>query len=111
MSLCIQNFVPPELRTSRHVFVCNDTIRKPLEQPYQGPFKKFHRKEKFFTININGSQATVSNEWLKLAYVQPDVSSEKPECNLAVSECQKDSKPVINRSSRRFRLVEPCQTS
>ncbi|GBM62157.1 hypothetical protein AVEN_56787-1 [Araneus ventricosus] len=46
-------FVHPDLHTSSHVFVRCDTVRKPLEQPYQGPFKVINRNDKFFKISIN----------------------------------------------------------
>ncbi|GBM03187.1 hypothetical protein AVEN_70605-1 [Araneus ventricosus] len=47
-------FVQPDLRTSTHVFVHSDTIRKPLEQPYQGPFKVIHKKKKFLPSVLTG---------------------------------------------------------
>ncbi|GBM16274.1 hypothetical protein AVEN_195380-1 [Araneus ventricosus] len=53
-------FVHPDLRTSTHVLVRRDTIRKTLEQPYQGPFKVLRRKDKFFTLSVSGRQTTVS---------------------------------------------------
>lgn len=32
-------FVHPDLKECTHVFVRNDAVRKPLQQPYDGPFK------------------------------------------------------------------------
>ncbi|GBN55375.1 hypothetical protein AVEN_46551-1, partial [Araneus ventricosus] len=40
-------FVHPDLRASSHVFVHFDTVRKPLEQPYQGLFKVIRLNEEF----------------------------------------------------------------
>ncbi|GBN35002.1 hypothetical protein AVEN_183821-1 [Araneus ventricosus] len=69
-------FVHPDLRTSSHVFVRCDTVRKQLEQPYQGPFKVVSRNDKFFKMSINKRQSTISIDRLKPAYVLPDISSE-----------------------------------
>ncbi|GBM85968.1 hypothetical protein AVEN_88342-1 [Araneus ventricosus] len=84
-------FVHPDLHTSSHVFVSCDTVRKPLEQPYQGPFKVISRNDKFFKININKRQSTVSIDRLKPAYVLPDVLSENLFIKTEESKCKKVS--------------------
>ncbi|GFX08992.1 gag-pol polyprotein [Trichonephila clavipes] len=38
-------FVHPALKDCSHVFIRNDTVRKPLQAPYDGPFKIFHRTD------------------------------------------------------------------
>ncbi|GBM79417.1 hypothetical protein AVEN_244453-1 [Araneus ventricosus] len=38
------SFVHPNLQSASHVFIRRDTIRRPLEQPYQGPYKVLRRK-------------------------------------------------------------------
>ncbi|GBL72547.1 hypothetical protein AVEN_127822-1 [Araneus ventricosus] len=100
-------FVHPDLRTSSHVFVRCDTVRKPLEQPYRGPFKVISRNDKFFKISINKRQSTVSIDRLKPAYVLPDVSSESLFSKTEESKCKKVSTQPVTRSGRRVRLVEP----
>ncbi|GBM67971.1 Retrovirus-related Pol polyprotein from transposon 412 [Araneus ventricosus] len=104
-------FVHPDLRTSSYVFVRCDTVRKPLEQPYQGPFKVISRNDKFFKININKRQSTVSIDRLKPAYVLPDVLSENLFSKTEESKCKKVSTQPVTRSGRRVRLVEPYQAS
>ncbi|GBL95838.1 hypothetical protein AVEN_227092-1 [Araneus ventricosus] len=68
------SFVHPDLQSVSHVFIRRDTIR-PLELPYQGPYKVLRRKEKFFCIEINGKEATVSIDRLKPAYFLVDPST------------------------------------
>ena len=38
-----RNYVPRELSTATHVFVRVDAHRRPLQAPYQGPFKVVER--------------------------------------------------------------------
>ncbi|GBN23288.1 hypothetical protein AVEN_116936-1 [Araneus ventricosus] len=102
-------FVHPDLRASSHVFVHCDTVRKPLEQPYQRPFKVIRRNEEFFTLIVNERQSTISIDRLKPSYVLPDVSSESSLSKTAESKCQKVSKQPVTRYGRRVRLVEPYQ--
>ncbi|GBN01168.1 hypothetical protein AVEN_218002-1 [Araneus ventricosus] len=96
-------FVHPDLHASSHVFVRCDTVRKALEQPYQGPFDVVHRNENFF----NKRHSTVSIDQLKPAL--PDVSSESSLSRAAESKCQKVSKQPVTRSGRRVWLVKPYQ--
>nr|XP_054753962.1 uncharacterized protein LOC129259726 [Lytechinus pictus] len=46
-----------------------DAVRKPLQQPYNGPFKVLKKNSKFFTLDIGASE-TVSVNRLKVAYVE-----------------------------------------
>ncbi|GFR21753.1 pol polyprotein [Trichonephila clavata] len=45
-------FVHPALKDCSHVFIRNDTMRKPLQAPYDGPFKILHRTDKTFDVDI-----------------------------------------------------------
>ncbi|CAH8493835.1 unnamed protein product [Dicrocoelium dendriticum] len=62
--------VHPDLRTCPFVLVRVDSVRKPLTPPYEGPFKVVARKEKYFVLDRNGYQDTVSIDRLKPAYIE-----------------------------------------
>ena len=46
--------VSNDLSHCTHVFMRQDVIRKPLQQPYGGPYKVVKRTDKTFTIEVNG---------------------------------------------------------
>ena len=54
--------------------------KKPLQAPYNGPFKMLQRTDKHFTLEISGKKKVVSLDRLKPAYVDtslvPDTSSQ-----------------------------------
>ena len=62
--------VPKELSTCSHVLVRIDAVRKPLQQPYKGPYRVLKRKERFFTLDVDGKREQVSVDRLKVAYVE-----------------------------------------
>ena len=66
------SFIDLHLQDCTHVFVRCDAVRKPLQAPYNGPFKVLERKEKFFLLDKNGKQDTVSIDRLKPAYLDED---------------------------------------
>ena len=46
---CTSN-IDSSLPTATHVFVRRDAVRKPLQQPYDGPFVVLDRSDKFYTL-------------------------------------------------------------
>jgi len=60
---------PPDLGQSGWVYVRQDGHRTPLQRPYSGPYQVVKRHEKFFTLNLNGREDTVSIDRLKPAYI------------------------------------------
>ncbi|CAH8820985.1 unnamed protein product [Trichobilharzia szidati] len=66
----IDVFVHPCLKTSSHVFVRRDSVRRPLEPPYDGPYKVIKRTDKFFVLDKKGREDTVSIDRLKPAYLE-----------------------------------------
>ena len=62
-------YISDKLSTCTHVFVRNDAVRKPLQRPYNGPFRVVKRTDKYFTLDLNGRQDTVSLDRLKPAHL------------------------------------------
>ncbi|GFX97544.1 pol polyprotein [Trichonephila clavipes] len=52
----------------QHVFLRRDMLRRPLQQPYDGPFKVLQRKDKVFFLDINGKRVSVSIDRCKPAF-------------------------------------------
>ncbi|GFS61859.1 hypothetical protein TNCV_4345601 [Trichonephila clavipes] len=53
-------FIHPGLLEATHVFLRRDMLRRPLQQPYDGPFKVLQRKDKVFSLtSMNETPATV----------------------------------------------------
>ena len=75
-------YVHKDLSTCTHVFVRTDAVRKPLQPPYEGPFKVLKRDPKFFTLELNGRTDTVSLDRLKPAHMdslpQPQPATPPP---------------------------------
>lgn len=68
-------FIHSELKTTTHVFVRNDAIRKPFQPPYNGPFKVLHRHNKWFDIEIKNKPTRISIDRLKPAFISTDSES------------------------------------
>uniref|UniRef100_A0A0A9W8E2 Integrase catalytic domain-containing protein n=1 Tax=Lygus hesperus TaxID=30085 RepID=A0A0A9W8E2_LYGHE len=64
-----QTFVHPELSKTSHVFVRVDAVRRPLQQPYDGPFRVVKRGDKTFILDRNGKEDVVSIDRLKPAFL------------------------------------------
>lgn len=64
-------FIFKDLYTCTHVFVRIDRVKKPLEPPYEGPYKVTARpSDRVFTLDINGKETNVTVERLKPAYFE-----------------------------------------
>uniref|UniRef100_A0A1X7TF55 Integrase catalytic domain-containing protein n=1 Tax=Amphimedon queenslandica TaxID=400682 RepID=A0A1X7TF55_AMPQE len=64
------SFISRDLHSTSHVFVRDDSIRKPLQPPYRGPYKVLDRADKYFTLVINGHRDTVPIDRLKSAHLE-----------------------------------------
>uniref|UniRef100_A0A0C9RQ48 RNA-directed DNA polymerase n=1 Tax=Fopius arisanus TaxID=64838 RepID=A0A0C9RQ48_9HYME len=80
-------FVQKDIYTCSHVFLRVDAVRRPLEQPYAGPYQVVKRvDDRIFIILINGTEKAVSVERLKPAFIAKDDSApldHQPAPNLA----------------------------
>ena len=71
-----KTYVNNDLLTCTHVFVRHDAIRKPLQQPYDGPFAVIKRTDKHFTIQRNNHEEVISIDRLKPAYIDISVKAD-----------------------------------
>ena len=57
------------LSTCKHVFVRCDSVRKPLQPPYNGPYRILNRTDKYYTIDIAGRKDNALIDCLKPAHL------------------------------------------
>lgn len=99
----IPSYIPKELDTCTHVYVRVDRIRKPLEAPYQGPFKILKRNKKCFRLLFpSGSTDVVSIDRLKPA-VLPSV----PDTSSSTDTPSQQTVPLHNNLSSDSSIVSP----
>ncbi|GFV17760.1 hypothetical protein TNCV_4407941 [Trichonephila clavipes] len=71
-------FIHPGLLEATHVFLRRDMLRRPLQQPYDGPFKVLQRKDKVFSLtSMNETPATVEPNAIP-ATVEHDPTASTP---------------------------------
>ena len=83
------SYVHPDLNTASHVFIRDDTVRKSLQPPYQGPFPVLRRTDKFFVIERYGKRDNVSIDRVKPAYLEREdhpPPSSSPSTHTALDE-------------------------
>ena len=90
------SYVHPDLNTASHVFIRDDTVRKSLQPPYQGPFPVLRRTDKFFVIDRHGKRDNVSIDRLKPAYLEQeyDPPSSSPPSTHTTSDELTDTHPA-----------------
>jgi len=86
-------FVHKDLKNCTHVFLRIDRVKKPLENPYEGPYLVKNKCDKYFTISIKNKDVNISVDRLKSAYILSD-QPHKPE---SVSTDSKLPKKVSNK--------------
>ncbi|XP_068229499.1 uncharacterized protein [Palaemon carinicauda] len=67
-----KHHIPTDLNSATHVFLCNNTSKRPLKPPYTGPFLVIRRSPKAFLLNIRCKEDWVSIDRLKPAFLLPD---------------------------------------
>ena len=91
--------VSPDLHNSQFVFLRVDKVRKPLQSPYDGPYRVIARTAKFYTIDLHEKQEVVSVDRLKPAHIDnlPDNHSTDPPTTVTIPF----SKPITPTTSTR----------
>ncbi len=49
----------------------HDAVKKPLQQPYDGPYKVLEWADKYYYVDINGRRNRISLDRLKPVYYEP----------------------------------------
>ncbi|VDP53369.1 unnamed protein product [Schistosoma margrebowiei] len=63
-------FVQPDSRYNTHVFVRRDSHRRPSESAYEGLFKVLQRESKYYIVDKNGTNDSISIDCLNAAYLE-----------------------------------------
>ncbi|GFY38963.1 hypothetical protein TNIN_121811 [Trichonephila inaurata madagascariensis] len=97
-------FVHPELSLCTHVFLRHDSIRKPLQPPYDGPFAVVKRSEKLITLQRQGKEICVSIDRVKPAFMLSDtIESNQPS---VIPKTQEVLATQTTRSGRRVHFPQ-----
>ena len=70
--------VPKSLTSAKYVYVRQDGKSKPLQNPYDGPFKVLEKGPKVFKLQIGNRTDTVSIDRLKVAITEGEVQVAVP---------------------------------
>ena len=76
-------FIFKDLATASHDFIRNDGHKRPLEQPYSGPYRVVCRSDKCFTVSVSGRDKMVSVDLLKPAFILADYIDERADASSA----------------------------
>ena len=71
--------IDSSLHSTSHVFVRHDAVKKPLQQPHNGPYRVLDRAAKFYTLDFNGRKDTVSIDRLKPAHLDTPALDSYPD--------------------------------
>ena len=67
-----QSYVPKDLLLARYVFIRHDSLRTPLQPPYDGPFRVLEAGAKNFVVDLGGKPEWVTVDRLKPAHRSVD---------------------------------------
>ena len=63
-------YVNKDLKSCTHVFIRTDSVKKPLESPYTGPYKVIKCDDKNITVMKNGIKDSIAIDRCKPAYIE-----------------------------------------
>lgn len=84
------------LKTCSHVFVRVDSVRRSLQQPYEGPFQVVSRNDKHFEVVISGKKQIISIDRVKPAFMCDQQIGDHP---------TDDTRTVVTQSGHRVRFL------
>ena len=93
------SYVSAALSSWSHVFVRRDATKKPLQPPYDGPYKVLARADKYFTVDVNGHHQTISLDQLKPAHIEHSTNQPAPAAINCSSSHSESSTPSSTSSS------------
>lgn len=101
-------FIAKGLMESSHVFVRQDMVRRPLQQPYEGPFQVIKRDPKYFKLSIKGKEKNVSINRLKPAFFlnTEDIPTAVPQTRTGPTGTPQE-RSVTTRYGRKVRFRLP----
>lgn len=70
-------FVHPDLEHCSHIFIRNDTVKRPLTPTYNGPYKVLERTTKIFKAQLENRVINISIDRIKPAYLLNNDDSNK----------------------------------
>jgi len=100
-----------KLRTAEHVWLRLDRVKRPLEAPYQGPYRVLDRQLHTFTLEVKGVPTVVSIERLKPAVIHAKKTSKPQATDVNVQqqdspERKTDGPTVKTRSGRTVKFAQ-----
>lgn len=107
-------FVFKDLKTCTHVFLRHDAVRKPFQNPYDGPYQVVSRNEKNFVLTIRNKNVTVSIDRVKPAFVavheqNPSTPNETRPTSPTATSKTNTPQPSTTRSGRQVRFPQHFQ--
>ena len=73
ISNSFKSYINPELEKCTHVFIRDDSVKKPLSSPYKGPYQVLQKYDKFFKVQLKNKCDTICIDRLKPAFTETEV--------------------------------------
>lgn len=68
-----KSHIPQDLQQAEYVWIRHDASRRPLDRPYDGPYKVVSRHDKYFTVSKGQNMENISVDRLKPAKIQDNI--------------------------------------
>ena len=104
------SFIPEKLRSSSHVWLRIDRVRRPLEAPYQGPYEVLRREDDTFSLLIRGKPTNVSIDRLKPAILPADNSTDAAPASTDAAPASTDAAPASTDAALASTDAAPAAT-